>query len=387
MAKNSTIKYIFWLTALGAGCREPYEPPATKSVNNFLVVDGFINGGNDSTFITLTRTRSLEDTVPQIPELHAHVSVEGEISGINPLQDLGNGLYSIDHLNISITEKCRLKITTSDGKEYISDYVPFKQTPPIDSVVWKQDNNPGVTIYINTHDPQNNTIYYRWTYNETWKYRSFSDAELDWVNGTLIIRDPIAGHVYYCYSSNNSTNITIGTSQKLGQDIISESPIISIENGSEKISEYYSILISQYALTEDAFNYWTNLKKNTEQLGTLFDAQPSQINGNIRCVTTPSEPVLGYVSASTKESKRIFIDNFNLVDWHYAPYFNNYNCSKAYKIVPTDDSMNYWFSGPGPYPYTLIKRPIPPIGYIVLPTLCADCRFHGGTVVKPPFWP
>ena len=46
-----------------------------------------------------------------------------------------------------------------------------------------------------------------------------------------------------------------------------------------------------YALTRDQFNYWANLKKTTEYLGTIFDAQPSQLNNNIHCLSNPSEPV------------------------------------------------------------------------------------------------
>ena len=50
-----------------------------------------------------------------------------------------------------------------------------------------------------------------------------------------------------------------------------------------------------------------NLKKNTEQLGSIFDALPSQINGNIHSATNPSEPVIGYISVGNVSSQRIFI--------------------------------------------------------------------------------
>jgi hypothetical protein len=48
-------------------CRKPYEPPAIKSSNHILAVDGLINtgAGNSSRFI-LTRSRSLLDSTAEI---------------------------------------------------------------------------------------------------------------------------------------------------------------------------------------------------------------------------------------------------------------------------------------------------------------------------------
>jgi hypothetical protein len=59
----------------------------------------------------------------------------------------------------------------------------------------------------------------------------------------------------------------------------------------------------QYAITEDAFKYYEDLKKNTEGLGSIFDPQPSLTTGNIRCLSNPAERVLGFVSASTVSAK------------------------------------------------------------------------------------
>jgi hypothetical protein len=84
---------------------------------------------------------------------------------------------------------------------------------------------------------------------------------------------------------------------------------------SEKLGFKYSILVRQYALTPDAYNFYINLKKNTEQLGSIFDAQPSQISGNIHSVTNPSEPVLGYISVGSVASQRIFISQRILPAW------------------------------------------------------------------------
>lgn len=54
---------------------------------------------------------------------------------------------------------------------------------------------------------------------------------------------------------------------------------------SEKINTYYVILVKQYALYSDQFEFLTNLKKTIEQLGTLFEAQSAQLASNINLYT------------------------------------------------------------------------------------------------------
>jgi len=64
----------------------------------------------------------------------------------------------------------------------------------------------------------------------------------------------------------------------------------------------YSIEVTQYALTPEAFTYWELLKKNTEQLGSIFDASPSSSLTNIAAINS-KDLVIGYVSVSTTTKK------------------------------------------------------------------------------------
>jgi hypothetical protein len=80
----------------------------------------------------------------------------------------------------------------------------------------------------------------------------------------------------------------------------------------QQLSVLYSIFVRQYALTEDGYNFLSLMQSNTESLGTIFDPQPSQLKGNIQCLTNPNEPVVGYVSAGTVQQQRIFISRNQL---------------------------------------------------------------------------
>src|SRR4051812_35741443 len=114
-------------------CRRPYEPPAIKAANHFLVVDGVINATPDgTTTITLTRTRSLSDTVRSIPEGGAKVFIESNSGTGYLLFERGKGVYTLDHMNLDLSGEYRLKIITVSQATYVSDFVPVKKSPQID---------------------------------------------------------------------------------------------------------------------------------------------------------------------------------------------------------------------------------------------------------------
>jgi Domain of unknown function (DUF4249) len=181
--------------------------------------------------------------------------------------------------------------------------------------------------------------------------------------------------------------VQIGTTSRLSQDIVSDVVFHNVSKQSEKINIEYSILAKQYALTLDQYDYWANLNKNTEQPGTIFDAQPSQLNSNIYCLDNPSEPVLGYLSASSITQKRIFITRTELSYYNYTPYW--LSCQLDTNIIlgvsAAEKIKDYeYLAAPG-HLFTLYE--VFTGCHSMVPNICGDCREHGGTSVKPAFWP
>ncbi|MEJ0101799.1 MAG: DUF4249 domain-containing protein [Bacteroidota bacterium] len=306
-------------------CKEKYEPPAIKTDLGYLVVDGSLINGPDSTIIRLSRTKNLGANPASSGEQGAQMTVEdaagNTVYNFTPVND--NGLYTVPGMNLDINKKYKLRINTTDGNQYVSDDVIVKETPSIDSVSWQRSND-GVIIYANTHDPQNSTKYYRWEYTETWDYymNYFSQIKYQ-VTSTGEIKFPTRTTdelVYHCWKTVHSTEILLGSSSKLSQDIIILDPVRFIPVSSFEISSVYSILVKQYALTREAFEYFENIKKFSEQTGSLFDAQPSQLNSNIHCVGKPGELVIGFVAASSLQQQRIFITKQQVNPWNYSVY-------------------------------------------------------------------
>jgi hypothetical protein len=374
--------YILLIPAVAA-CREKYELPYTGPATGFLVVDGVINSGQGLTSIRLSRTLALVDSFLFKNETHAAVMVEGENNTQYPLFETGEGVYTNSQLNLQQNEKYRLRIRTSDGKIYLSDFTENKRTPDIDAISWEREED-GLIFYVNTHDPQNNTWYYKWDYEETWEFHSAYHSELRYAQNNQ--GDPVGVEerpyaesmaIFTCWQSDKAKDILIGSSKKLERDTI-HLPIHSVENGSWKIGVLYSLMVRQHAISAASYEFLQLMKKNTEQLGTLFDAQPSELRGNVHCENDPEEIVIGFVDVSEAKEKRIFINRNEVTPWSYRMV-----CEEI-SVFNHRDSIVF-----GMEPTTVHIRPPTGSGvirYYASTLECVDCRSRG-TNVKPSFWP
>jgi len=374
------------LTMLDAGCKDPYVSPYRSPATGYLVVEGYISG-NTTTQFTLTRTISLpgDSILPTVSG--ANVQIEGSDNSVYPLTGLGAGLYSsIDTLTLNPNLQYRLRITTANREQYLSDFVPFKTTPPIDSINWVQKSDNSIQIYGNTHDPANNTHYYQWDFVQTYEYHSAEESYVYYDKDTtpvkVLPRAPDQ-EIYRCWTTSGSTSILISNSTKLAQDVIYEQPIKLIPADDIQSSVLYSILVKEYAITGNGYTFLSLMQKNSESLGSIFDEQPTQITGNIHSLTNPSEQVIGYVSAGTVQQQRIFIARSQIVS-HYV-----YSCPAPDTTIGISQSalINNFGSGEYTPMYYGITCGTCPLGWVSNFTDCLNCLLHGGTNVTPSFWP
>jgi hypothetical protein len=364
-----------------ASCKEVYNPNINSPATGYLVVDGFINSGDSPTIITLSRTTKLVDTIETLYEYGAQVNIESDNNENYPLAEQGNGKYVSGFLSLNSNEKYRLHIITSNGKEYRSDFAAVQNTPPIDSITWKVENG-GVQIYTNAHDDAGLAKYFRWTYSETWEFHSPFLQTLYYATDASGLAIGISSGVadtaiYKCWKSQISRQIILGTTEKLIEDKI-YLPIRYIQPQAEELSVLYYIDLKQYVLSKEAYQFYQKLKKNTEQLGSIFDAQPSELEGNIHSVNDPTEVVVGYVEVSQPQEKRLFINHDDLpIDW--LPHI-------ACQEQKLDADFSYPF-----YPQLIPTRVAEYMGlviksYYAAEPICVDCTLRG-TNVRPSFWP
>lgn len=371
---------------LFAHCKQAYDPKIEAKNTNLLVVEGFINSAQGPTAIHLSRTGNLADATIK-PETNALVRVEGDDGSTFALVEHALGEYSVPQLPLNGNVKYRVYIKTSNGKEYVSDYSAVKYTPAIDSITWQKDDG-GLTLYTNSHDPQNATKYYQWKFEETWEIHSAYHTKLEYIRDSrtnkvtdLVYRNPDHSDdttIYKCWNDAGSSSIILGSTENLISSVV-YLPVESIDAGSEKLSVLYSLNLHQYGISHEEYLFLQKMKKNTEQVGTIFDAQPSQLSGNIHSVSNQAEVVIGFVEVSEEQTKRIFIYNNQLNGWGWDP-----GCLQVEIQNNPDDIEKH---GSNLFPTVPATIGLGIVSFYAANKLeCIDCTTRG-VHQKPDFWP
>jgi hypothetical protein len=278
---------------------------------------------------------------------------------------------------ISPDNKYKLSVGTQDQRRYSSDFIDILKTPPVDSVYWTASPD-GIAVFVDSHDPNNATHYYRWTFDETWKYRVPYLAYKEIINGQLASIDPLASKTICYLSGPPSTSILIYSTAALSADAVSKFQVNFLPKGVQKISEEYSIDVHQHAISANLYDFWLQIQTKSQNNGSLFSVLPTQAVGNVHSDTDPSETVLGYFSGSTVASKRIFIDTLDL-PLYLQRFPAYYNCKADSvplgKMDETPEGTLFYSS------YGIGIQ-----GYLTTDKHCMDCTLSGGTTTPPKFW-
>ena len=371
---------LLWFLAftsltLLSGCIKQFIPGVSED-QNMLVVEGLITDQPGHNTIKLTTSMPLGLPSQSKPLSGCFVTVSDDLGNVSSLNETDAGIYNPDpsfHGVVGRSYTLHIKTDFKLGnRSYQSLPVLMKPVPPIDSIYYDRlvltrstlDDHPtgeGCQIYLDTHDPENSCKYYRWEYIETWE-----------------IQLPYLVPNNICWVSGNSDHINIKNTTSLSEDRIEKLPVNLITNQTDRLKIRYSILVNQYSIDEEEFNYWDKLQKIVEQVGSLYDITPSSIPSNISRIEKPSEAVLGYFSVSAVKSKRIFInDQFRGMPNLYS------DCANA--TIGIDNVPSNLTLGATAWVIIVHLEPPPPYRIVTFFKGCADCTVRG-TNIRPDFW-
>lgn len=375
---HKRIKYIVLSLAI-VSCSKPLELPDTKPDTSIVVVEGDVVTGTDmDNTVLLSRVRSLADTAAA-PISQAQVQVVSDNGNTWNLSEVQGtpGRYNAT-LTLDPAHKYALRVISPEGNTYESAPQLSKQPPPIDSLTYQQPTPAdNVSIFVHTHDPSNNTRYYRWQAIETWERTAAYHAYHKYVNGQIVPMDP-SEQYFQCWRTETVPSILIANTNNLANDVVSYQPVTTLRKDTEKGYVRYSIQVKQIALTAESFNFWNTIKKNTELTGSLFDPQPSQYVTNITCKNDPRKKAIGFVSVSGSSEARLFLRNSELQSWPIA----GENICSANEFSKLDAELFLSANPNWDVAYFITAGG----GFGVAPKPCVNCTLTGGTNVKPSFW-
>ena len=354
-----------------AGCISQFLPEVDEKTN-MLVVEGMVTDRNRAYKIKISRSLPLGKPLVPKPVKGCEATIIDENGTVYSLKEVVAGTYITDSTKFigRVGSEYTLKIN-SGSLTYVSSSMEMVPVPPIDSLYYKKElisesnewgkPEEGCRIYLNTYDPFNKCFFYRWDFSETWEFNLHYDVKNQ-----------------FCWITQNSGRIIIKNTMEYDQSRVTKFPLHFISNNTDMLSVKYSILVTQYSLNGDEFNYWEELQNVTENVGGLYDVFPMLIPSNIYNIDDPEETVLGYFSVSAVTQKRIFIkEKFS-------------GLPDIYWYCPTDTVWGFgaipglntsvWLLEDHPFPFNQ-----PPWRVTTIYRECADCTTRG-TNVRPSYW-
>lgn len=372
-------------------CIYDYTPVVEASTSTVVIEGDILVGGYTDVRLSLTRPLDTEFSEMSQNEWPEDARAWVESSSGARYEGVGS---RIDTRSADPSLEYRLHVYYK-GRTYVSEWTPVVRSAEIDSVSYTiSDDRMNLTVEVSSHGGADN-VYYRWTAKEDWEYHTPNNASHYFIpaytydHGKLYENSTIVPfqngeNTYYCWDSGRVRDLLIASTEPLSENRLIRHPLFALSCYDQRISFIYSLELTQEALSETAYRYWETMKRNSGDVGGLFSPEPFEMRGNIVNLEDPDEAVVGYISATVPEIRRIFI-NSEQIGFARIPASDR----EVYNITPLHSQKKEWnklyTSGYAVFVHTENGKPDE---FDWLPRRCVDCRVWGrGTKNKPEYWP
>lgn len=363
---------LIWIVR---GCIEPYDMKV-NDVGMTLVIDGMLTDREGNHRITLSQSTSYN--APSFnPVSGCLVEVIDQNGSALVFGEGDPGIYErhIEQSFLVHGNEYMLRIEYN-GSSYESAFQELIPAAPVGRVYWeieeRETPDPGFTLqgiqfYTDLEVPEGTARNYSWTLEETWEYHSTYHIKYFWDG--YVVQPPgfVPSDLYYCWGSRVIPEIHTVTTRVLSEPAIKGLKLHYVDNQSDRLKIRYSLLIRQYGLNEEAYQYWAQIRELSQETGGLYETQPSQIRGNMVNTEDPTDLMLGFFGVCGLDEKRIYVDE------QFTFFPENLNCTP---YLPP------WGLPKGFPKYLVEVNEV----FMMANFECFDCTMHGGTTTKPEWW-
>lgn len=400
--KSKKLLYIIFFYSFGlvaSKCTEPIDIKDQLSFVDAIVVEASVTNEYKFHEILITRTFQFEDEGPKA-EANASVNIVDGLGNTYLFTENKPGEYisSLKFKAIPNTDY-QLFITTTDNNKYATSKIQLTNETRIDNIyASKEINSVGtevMSIFVDSYDPNRNSNYYRYQYEETYKI-----IAPDWVPEEFLILtdaygndliepgfEPRSTDEKECYNTVLSNTIIQTSTTDLAEDRVSKFAVRKIAADNAIISHRYSILVKQFVQSLEAYTYYNMLNQLSGEDNLFSQIQPGFINSNIFSVENKNEKVLGFFEIITVSEKRVF--------FNYTDFFPNEPLPPYFVECPVFSPPIEW-NQKTPLITAIKQGEIKYLSdnefsklsegpYWVVPTTCGDCTQIGSSE-KPEFW-
>ncbi|MBN2614990.1 MAG: DUF4249 domain-containing protein [Bacteroidales bacterium] len=386
--RMQAFKNIIWfLIALFSltSCIDSYKPVIKSNDKGKYVVMGNVDKNDTVQTVNVSMTSSISDP-NYIAVTGCSVEIQND-KGINfPLSDNGDGTYTgkIDPQYMTPGSAFRVNIKTPDGTDIESDYDTISSCPPVDSVYYNQesqytnnanDENKGIQLYSDLKGQNSDSRYYKWTLTETWEYHAKWPIRWYYYLGTVYHVVPDDYSKMVCWHTLLIPKIYLLSTKNLSDNDYKRFPLNFVGSDTRRLEYGYSLLIKLEALSHSAYVFWERMRLNNNSNGGLYEKQPLTVIGNLHNVTHPNIQVLGFFSAVSSHTKRIFIHPIPGLQLTFKDFCTVRALRKGIIELRGLDYIVYLAGNDETYFPTVYTRE------------CVDCTLLGGVTDKPSYWP
>ncbi|WMN11449.1 DUF4249 domain-containing protein [Marivirga salinae] len=357
------------------GCIDEFNTDIS-SERSVLVVEARLSNNNDFTKVLLSRSTNINDNSMPVEVLNANVKIVDNLNNQYQMQEAGGtGKYMFESNPPQLIQgnSYQLHIQLDNGEEFLSESVIYNAPIEIGeiNIDFEMDEaviggevimipflnfNETFEVQSNEHD----TLYFYHDYEGIYAFQSpYQGSSACYPGGT---RDPSEEIEVTCY--------------KFGERDMPSNINYAVNNSSYDLNllhirpRYkfligYSMRIRRHRVSKSFFEYMTNLKKQANYGGSIFEVPPFKVEGNVENVNNPKAPALGFFSVeSVNYSNRIFIDRNDI----NGPIYENTTSAKCANNLDNESATE-----------EELLRPAAP---------CCDCRLEpGASDQKPEIWP
>lgn len=396
-------RFIILLVGLGlliTSCISPFEPDI-QGEDGLLVVDGSVIKGRETQVIMISKSSGISEA-EILPVKNCSVKVLDDSGNEFVFLEESPGKYvaTIDDALLKYETQYKLAFSTPSGDTYESRYQNLLETPPVDnfycieekhySTFTNRETFLGLQFYVDLDAPDNASRYYRWQMEETWEIHAQFWMVGIYDGETIDLFVYPSDSLFYCWDTEDINELYTSSTINLSNNRRIKIPLYFISSTAQKMIINYSATVKQYALNEDAYDYWHQKESELNESGGIYATQPNQPNSNIYNTDNSDEQVLGFFWVASSTIKHLFLKNpFHKIREEPPP------CELAgfySELTDKEELKSFMYSMLDFYSNIL---PEPPI-YITMGTRysynfqlkprCVDCRQVRGDINKPEFW-
>jgi hypothetical protein len=197
------------------------------------------------------------------------------------------------------------------------------------------------------------------------------DSWLDWDGRHDLVVPDYSNFV--CYKTDKLKDVFVLSTEGFSAKNYSKYTLHFVKDQTQILQHKYSLLVKQYSLTESAYNYWENLRKNNQETVDLFGKQPANVKGTIYNMNDTTDTALGYFGVSSVQTKRIIVLPIEGLKFDQV-----YRCrALVIEVIFPEDRPFYFARDQDPNGVWFVGEARPE---------CIFCTMLGGTTEKPPYW-